>query len=380
MAKGSKPKKSHSIPEPPARDPSQMRLLITGICGFVGSTLALAVRKQRPDAVISGIDNFSRTGSETNRRRLRDAEIIATQADVRCASDFETLPDCDWIIDAAANPSVLAGISGGRATSRQLMEHNLLGAVNLLEFAKRSKAGFILLSSNRVYNIPALTQLPLKVDDQAFVLDGARTLPTGLSPHGIAETFSTAPPVSLYGATKLASETIALEYGQAFGFPVIVNRCGVLAGETQFGIPDQGIFSFWIRMFARRRPLKYLGFGGDGHQVRDALHPNDLAELLLRQIDKPQTSCGRIWNVGGGTANAMSLAQLSRWCEKEFGQHTVERDGTPRPFDVPWMVMDNRAAEQAFGWKPQTTLVDILSGIADHHRQNPHWLELSGNA
>jgi len=52
-----------------------MRLFITGICGFVGSTVALALRNLRPDAKVTGIDNFCRPGSETNRRRLRDAGI-----------------------------------------------------------------------------------------------------------------------------------------------------------------------------------------------------------------------------------------------------------------------------------------------------------------
>jgi CDP-paratose 2-epimerase len=356
-----------------------MRILIAGICGFVGSTLALALRELRDDAKVTGIDNFCRPGSETNRRRLQEAGIAVSHGDIRCSSDVKTLPDCDWIIDAAANASVLAGMVGG-ASSRQLMEHNLLGAVNLLEFARRSKAGFILLSSSRVFNIPELTRLPVKVDDEAFVLDAAQALPPGVSARGISETFSTAPPVSLYGATKLASETIALEYGQAFDFPVVVNRCGVLAGETQFGVPQQGIYSFWIRMFALRRPLKYLGFGGTGHQVRDALHPRDLVELLLQQIEHPSRSSGKVWNVGGGVANAMSLAQLSRWCADTFGEHKVQADGTPRPFDVPWVVMDNRNVEQTFDWRPRIGLVEILSGIAAHHRANPNWLELSNSA
>jgi CDP-paratose 2-epimerase len=356
-----------------------MRLLITGICGFVGSTVALALRNLRPDAHISGIDNFCRPGSETNRSRLRAAGITVAHADMRCASDFDNLPACDWIIDGAANPSVLAGISGG-ATSRQLMEHNLFGGVNLLEYARRIKAGFILLSTNRVYNIPALTQIPLKVEDRAFTFDASQSAPEGVSARGINETFSTAPPISLYGATKLASEVLAFEYGQAFGFPVIVNRCGVLAGETQFGVAEQGIYSFWVRMYASRRPLKYLGFGGSGNQVRDAIHPNDLADLLLRQMENQQASSGHTWNVGGGPANAMSLAQLSRWCAQQFGEHEIAPDGTPRPFDVPWMVMDNSRVEQTFGWKPATSLEQILAGIAAHHRDNPHWLELSKNA
>ena len=85
--------------------------------------------------------------------------------------------------------------------------------------------------------------------------------------------FSTAAPVSLYGATKLASEIMALEYGGAFDFPVWITRCGVLAGAGQFGTPAQGIFAFWVNAHLRRRPLRYIGFNGTGYQARDAFHP-----------------------------------------------------------------------------------------------------------
>ena len=356
-----------------------MHILITGICGFVGSTIALALRRLRPDAKVSGIDNFYRPGSETNRLHLQKEGIQVWHKDIRCASDVDTLPDCDWIVDAAANPSVMAGVGGSGASSRQLMEHNLIGGINLLEYAKQRKAGFILLSSNRVYNIQALTQIPLKLVDSAFVFDDSKPAPAGVTERGLNEEFSTAPPVSLYGATKLASETLAFEYGQVFDFPVVVNRCGVLAGEAQFGVAEQGIYSFWIRSYATRRPMKYLGFDGTGLQVRDAVHPNDLAALVLLQMDQAKVSSGRIWNVGGGAANAMSLAQLSRWCAREFGEHTVQPDGTPRKFDVPWMVMDNENVTKAFGWRPKVSLEQILSGIAEHHRRNPNWLELSSN-
>jgi len=70
------------------------------------------------------------------------------------------------------------------------------------------------------------------------------------------------PPLSLYGSTKLASETLALEYGAAYGFPVWINRCGVLAGAGQFGTAKQGIFLFWLHAWHSRRPLRYIGFGG----------------------------------------------------------------------------------------------------------------------
>jgi len=128
--------------------------------------------------------------------------------------------------------------------------------VNVLEYCKKYKAGLLLLSSSRVYSIAQLTSLPLKICGDAFRLDASGTLPVGVSEQGIGPGFSTAPPISLYGSTKLACEIVALEYGAAYDFPVWVNRCGVLAGAGQFGTPDQGIFSYWINAHLRRRPLK----------------------------------------------------------------------------------------------------------------------------
>src|SRR6185503_17592610 len=112
-----------------------MRIVITGICGFVASELALQLRQRFADATIAGIDNLSRRGSETTRPRLAAAGITVHHGDVRCASDVDALGDADWLIDAAANPSVLAGIDG-RSSSRQVVEHNLGGTMNVLEFCK----------------------------------------------------------------------------------------------------------------------------------------------------------------------------------------------------------------------------------------------------
>src|SRR5690606_7073558 len=144
-----------------------------------------------------------------------------------------------------------------KTSSRQLVEHNLGGTINLLEYCKARKAQFILLSTSRVYAIGPLATLAVTVRDGAFVPDESRPLPPGLSPAGLGETFSTGAPISLYGATKLASEAMALEYGETFGFPVFINRCGVLAGAGQFGRPDQGIFAYWVNSWLRKRPLKY---------------------------------------------------------------------------------------------------------------------------
>jgi len=153
----------------------------------------------------------------------------------------------------------------------------------------------------------------------------------------------------------------------------------VLAGAGQFGKPDQGIFSFWINSHLRRRSLKYIGFDGQGHQVRDCLHPRDLVPVLLAQMKHRGNDQPRIANFSGGAANAMSLAQLTDWCDARFGQHAVASDANPRPFDIPWMVLDSSLAAKQWNWQPQFSLEKVLDEIARHAEQNPNWLEISGS-
>jgi len=357
----------------------RMKLLVTGICGFVGGTLTRALLESAENLKVTGVDNFIRPGSELNRRELAKLGVKIIHADVRSATDFETLPAADFVIDAAANPSVLAGVDG-KTSSRQLLEHNLGGTINILEYCKTHRAGLVLLSTSRVYSVPPLAALPVEIHQRAFRPASGAKLPDGLTAAGVGEKFSTAPPISLYGSSKLASEAVALEYAGTFDFPVWVNRCGVLAGAGQFGKPDQGIFSFWINSHLRRRPLKYIGFDGGGHQVRDCLHPRDLVPVLLAQMkqgagkDKP-----RIANFSGGAANAMSLAQLTGWCDAHFGGHAVTNDARPRPFDIPWMVLDSSLAEKTWNWSPKILLPQVLDEIARHAEQNPNWLEISGS-
>ena len=352
-----------------------MKILITGICGFVGSNLAVELLKQLPSAKITGLDNLIRPGSESNRQRWKQLGVPLFHGDIRNPSDLETLPAVDWVIDAAANPSVLAGVQG-QTSSRQLLEHNLVGTINLLEFCKRSKAGFLMLSTSRVYSLPRLAGLKMETKDDAFMPVISAFNGAGLTAAGVAEEFSTEPPLSLYGTSKLASELLALEYGAAFDLPVQVNRCGVLAGAGQFGRADQGIFSFWIHSYHRKRPLKFIGFGGTGHQVRDCLHPRDLVPLLAKQLQAAGKN-REIVNVSGGLDHAMSLAQLTKWCARRFDRHEVQAEMQDRPFDVPWLVLDSARVARIWNWRPATPLGDILDEIARHPESQPEWLDSS---
>jgi CDP-paratose 2-epimerase len=348
-----------------------MKILISGVCGFAGSHLARYLLESREGISIIGIDNLARWGSETNRVSLKRHGVQLFHGDIRLASDLETLPLADWVIDAAAQPSVLAG-RDGKTSTRQLLEHNLLGTINLLEYCRTSHTGLILLSTSRVYSIAALLSLPRRVESSAFVLDATRPWPAGVGQGGIAEEFSTDAPISLYGATKLASERLAQEYAASFQIPLWVNRCGVLAGAGQFGTAEQGIFSYWVHAHFARRTLRFLGFGGQGFQVRDALHPRDLASMV--DIQMQSGAQGQLFNLSGGQANSMSLAQLTAWCNERFGPHCPVEDGSDRPYDVPWLILDSGKALAATQWKPRISLQQILDEIAEHAVTHPDWL------
>jgi CDP-paratose 2-epimerase len=277
----------------------------------------------------------------------------------------------------------------GKTSSRQLIEHNLVGTINMLELLKQWRCGFTILSTSRVYSIRALAAIPVETQGDRFVplTDAPRSTPhtppstavPGFTANGVSEDFSTEPPLSLYGSSKRASELLACEYAESFDLPVSILRCGVLAGAGQFGKIDQGIFSFWIHSWCRKRPLKYIGFNGSGYQVRDCLHARDLVSLIAQQIKSPRPNAPRVVNVSGGLGQSASLRQLSAWCAERFGPHTITAEATNRPFDVPWLVLDSSRAAQAWGWKPQTSLEAIWSEIAAHAENNPDWLDATAD-
>ena len=352
-----------------------MKILITGVCGYLGSALVHHWKEAGSNHKFYGIDNLSRQGSEANRLPLKKAGVTLIHGDLRLSSDFEQLPDVDWVIEAAANPSVLAGIDN-RTSSRQLIEHNLHGTINTLEFCKRARSGMILMSTSRVYSITPLANLPIRVVNDAFEPnESAAVIPAGISRAGVSEDFTCAPPISLYGATKSAAELFAREYGSTFDFPVWINRCGVLAGAGQFGHAEQGIFSYWIHSWSQKRPLKYIGFGGNGYQVRDLLHPRDLRTALDSELRDAAPTEPKIVNLAGGRDNSLSLANLSAWCRDRFGPLPVAKEPQGRSFDVPWLVLDCTRAQTLWNWKPQSTKKFILEEIAQFAINNPDWLE-----
>ena len=145
-----------------------MKILLTGACGFVGSTLARELPKHLQGIEIWGLDNFLREGSRSNLQSLLAQGIKVVEGDIRRPADLAKIPKVDWVIDCAAEPSVLAGTGTGM-TSFDLLDHNLIGTIRMLEFCKQHGAGFILMSTSRVYSIPPLSSLPVKSTQGAYL-------------------------------------------------------------------------------------------------------------------------------------------------------------------------------------------------------------------
>ncbi|MBS0290533.1 MAG: NAD-dependent epimerase/dehydratase family protein [Proteobacteria bacterium] len=334
------------------------KMLITGGAGFVGASLALLFKTYHPDLEIFCLDNLSRRGSELNLPRLQAYGVKFIHGDVRIAEDLAKLPTVDWLIECSAEPSVHAGFGESPA---YLMNTNLNGLLNCLEFLRQKGGKLLFLSTSRVYPIQKLCDLPLTIKDQRMVLSQPVV---GVSNEGINENFPLTGNRSLYGATKLCGELIIAEYAALYNIPSIINRCGVIAGPWQMGKVDQGFMALWVARHFFGGQLNYCGFGGEGLQVRDVLHVNDLFDLLQCQMKNDEAHQNVVYNVGGGLKNSLSLRELTQLVQQATGRNCeIGSDPQTRPADIPYYVTDNTLVTQNTAWQPQTSLPQIVEDI-----------------
>ncbi|MCA9125599.1 MAG: NAD-dependent epimerase/dehydratase family protein [Planctomycetales bacterium] len=336
-----------------------MNLLITGGCGFIGSHLSLAARRR--GWATWAADNFSRLGSRFNIERMQQAGVTIVDARVQHLPDFQELPPMDTIVIAAAEPSVLSGIAN---SPTQAIDTNLMGAANGLELARRWNADVVFLSSSRVYSISQLRSLPRSDTPTRFEWSECGSV-AGFSSQGIAEAFSTKAPVSIYGATKLAAETLIAEYRHTYGIRAVVNRCGLVSGPWQMGRSDQGVIALWVASHLFGRDLGYTGFDGSGRQVRDVLHIDDLCELLIEQVESPENWDGCTLNVGGGYERAISLLELTKLCEQVTHRKLAIGNRTETSVvDIPIYITDNRQVTSRSSWRPRKNVEDTVVDLA----------------
>ncbi len=344
-----------------------MRILITGGCGFVGSSLAISFMEHHEDYEIVCLDNLKRRGSELNISRLRDYGIEFLHGDIRDREDLEPIGKIDLILECSAEPSVLAGFD---SSPEYVINTNFGGTINCLELARKTNAPFVFFSTSRVYPYKSINSLDYIETETRYKLVETQKV-RGASSEGFSEEFSLEGPRSLYGTTKLASELIIQEYVDMYDVQAVINRCGVLAGSWQFGKIDQGFVVLWAGHHFWKQELSYIGFGGEGKQVRDILHVNDLFRLVDAQVHDIEKHNGQVYNVGGGREISVSLKELTALCE-EFSGNSIKigREMENRPGDIRIYLSDTGKVRDATGWKPRIQVREIVSEIFDWIERN----------
>ena len=334
-------------------------ILITGGAGFVGSSLALQLKNQFPQARVVCLDNLYRRGSELNLPRLQAAGIEFVKGDIRHAQEFPAGP-FEFLIECSAEPSVLAGQDG---SPDYLFQTNLVGAYHCLEKARGWNSRFLFLSTSRVYPIARLESHPF--DDEATRFTWKDQGVPGITSQGVSENVEMTGARSLYGFTKLAAEQLIEEYRSTYGLKAVINRCGVIAGPWQFGKVDQGVASLWVLAHHFGRPLSYIGYGGNGKQVRDFLHVEDLCDLLVEQTRNFDQWDGWLGNVAGGLANTASLCELTDLCQKCTGNKiAIKSVPANRSSDLRLFIGDCSRLFARTTWRPKRDLNRIVGDIA----------------
>lgn len=316
-----------------------MRALITGGLGFVGSNLADRLLREGHDVVI--FDNCSRAGVRHNLNWLRECypRLSFFCGDIRDAIAVEqAVRGADCVFHLAGQVAVTSSV----VNPREDFEINALGTLNVLEAARRQKPMPIVLytSTNKVYGGM----------EQARVVEQETRYAIPDQPNGIPESW----PLdfhSPYGCSKGTADQYVRDYYRIYGLPTIVFRMSCIYGPRQFGTEDQGWLAHFVLTTLRSAPLVIYG---DGKQVRDVLYVDDLTTAMLRAVSSIRTTAGRVYNIGGGPANSLSVwVEFSRHLENILGRLPVVEFRDWRPGDQRVYISDIRRAYQEFSWQPQ---------------------------
>ena len=349
-----------------------MKIVVTGGAGFVGSTICLQLKNNYPSYDIVAFDNLKRRGSELNLADFQKRGIPFFHGDIRNNEDLSALGNFDVLIEASAEPSVTAGLD---SDPTYVINNNLYGSINCFNACLKNNAKLIFLSTSRVYPIETIEKANYIEESTRFSFDVNQTQ-TGISNKGISEKLSLEGARSFYGTTKLSSEMFIQEYAAFYGLKAAITRFGVIAGPRQMGKTDQGVVTLWMAKHYWNQSLKYIGYGGEGKQVRDLLHVDDVVKLIDLQIHQIEKFEGKIYNVGGGIENSASLLEMTSICEKITGNKVkIGSEVETRTADLRIYITDNSLIEKEIGWKPTKNVEQIFTDIFHWIKENENHLE-----
>lgn len=323
-----------------------MKFLITGGCGFIGCNVAENLLQAKHQVTI--LDNLSRRGTEDNLAWLRTRHSFEfLKLDV-CHSEaingvFQR-EKFDVVIHLAGQVAVTTSV----VNPRNDFEINVLGTLNMLEAIREFSPETILLysSTNKVYG---------KLSDCKVEEEATRYYLPEL-PNGVAET-QQLDFYSPYGCSKGAADQYVIDYARIFGLRTVNFRQSCIYGTRQLGVEDQG----WVAWFTIAHHFnRQVTLYGTGKQVRDILFVDDLVRAYLAAVERIDKVSGTTFNVGGGTANTLSLLELLDLLRELSGRPMEHTFSDWRPGDQPVYISDIRRARELLDWQPQ---INVQEGV-----------------
>ncbi|MBI5491318.1 MAG: NAD-dependent epimerase/dehydratase family protein [Deltaproteobacteria bacterium] len=347
-------------------------MLVTGSGGLIGSEVVGYFCSAGWD--VWGVDNNMRADffgpkgdTRWNQKRLieKHRNFRHVELDIRDRGKvLSTVKDLrpDAIVHTAAQPS------HDLAASRPFddFDVNAVGTLNLLEAARQSckEAPFVHMSTNKVYgdapNELGLIELPTRWDyrDPEYR-------------NGIKEDFRIDQSKhSLFGASKVAADIMAQEYGRYFNLPTCCLRGGCLTGPNHSGVELHGFLSYLIKCNLEKK--LYRVFGYKGKQVRDNIHSYDVARFIAEFIAAPRP--GEVYNIGGGRGNSISILEAFEKIEGISGNRMVQEyvDENRQGDHICYISDLSKMRAHYPGWDITKDLDDIFNEIHES------WLKREG--
>lgn len=342
-----------------------MKIMITGGAGFIGTNLAAAMAEEGHDVHV--FDNLSRKGTTENAAWLENQyeNVTIHKGDLRTDQALmdELVADADAVYHLAGQVAVTTSV----ANPREDFDINALGTFNLLEAVRlhaKKNPVFIYTSTNKVYG--GMEEVVIEEQNGRYMY---KDYADGIAEDQLIDFHSP------YGCSKGAADQYVRDYARIYGLRTVVFRQSCIYGPRQFGIEDQG----WVAWFTIATLAdKAITIYGDGKQVRDVLYVEDLVRAFKMATEKIDVTAGKIYNIGGGIGNTMSLLELVDFLRQYHGKEIDPSFGEWRPGDQPVYISNIAKAKNEFGWAPEVSVEDGVKRLTEWVRANKDLFEKVG--
>ncbi len=322
--------------------------LITGGAGFIGCNYAERLLRRGERVIV--YDNLSRAGTRHHLNWLRST---VAQGQLECmiadVSDFEQLctqaARADVIVHLAAQVAVTQSV----CDPRQDFNVNALGTLNVLEAARRTSHGPVVIyaSTNKVYG--SLENIATQESDTRYLQS---THAQGINESQQLDFYSP------YGCSKGAGDQYVRDYQRIYGLPTVVFRQSCIYGPHQLGAEAQGWVAWFMLAGLSGAPVTIYG---DGKQVRDILHVDDLLNAYDLAVADIERIKGEVFNIGGGVSRSLSIwSEYRPILEELCAPLPAVRFKEWRHGDQKVYISDTRKLCSALDWQPTIDLRDGL--------------------